>query len=226
MSLLETLPIEKITKSPRKTVSLRVTERGTLDIRMPVSMSKSELERFLARHINWINERISRMQRAREFTVKQFVQGEKFLFLGKLYDLQFTEDSKTALELRDKFYLSKSYKHRAREIFEHWYKARAKEYFYKRAFIYSSLMGVRFNNLKLSQAKQRWGSCSSKGNINIVWRLIMAPPWVIDYVIVHELAHLRYMNHSKSFWRLVAKVYPQYKQAIKWLKENGYYLNF
>lgn len=81
--------------------------------------------------------------------------------------------------------------------------------------------GFEFNNIAIRDQSTRWGSCSSKKNLNFNWRLIFGPEEVLDYVIVHELCHLKEMNHSKNFWNLVASIMPDYKQRRNWLKSNG-----
>ena len=78
----------------------------------------------------------------------------------------------------------------------------------------------------LRHKHSNWGSCSSKGNINIAIRLLFAPREVQDYVLVHELAHLHELNHSKRFWDIVARVYPEYRQAERWLRENAHHCRF
>ncbi|OGC23366.1 hypothetical protein A2291_06875 [candidate division WOR-1 bacterium RIFOXYB2_FULL_42_35] len=90
-----------------------------------------------------------------------------------------------------------------------------------RANYYSALSGLKYIRIKISQAKQRWSSCSSKGSLNFAWRLVLAPQFVIDYVVVQELAHLKHRNHPKGFWREVDLFFPAYKQAKLWLKEYG-----
>lgn len=85
-------------------------------------------------------------------------------------------------------------------------------------------MGLAYKSLKINNAKTRWGSCGSSGNLNFTWRLIMAPKKVVDYVIVHELAHLKQMNHSPKFWNEVKLIIPDYKNDELWLKRNGHLL--
>ncbi len=85
--------------------------------------------------------------------------------------------------------------------------------------------GLIFKQIKISSAKGRWGSCSPQGNLNFNWKLILAPLFVIDYLIVHELAHLVVKDHSKRFWAKVASMDPQYLKAEHWLKHNGYSLD-
>ncbi len=226
MPISEQLPIEKIIRQDRRTVSIQVTDDAKIIIKVPRHASKQDIEQVLEQHIRWIQNRLTRARQGKQWTQRKFTDGEKFLYLGYLYQLKLIDTHKAPLVLKDNvFYLERKYQPFARDIFEKWYRRKAAENFYNRVRIYAPLLGVEFRQLKLSSARTRWGSCSSNGNINIVWRLIMAPQWVIDYVIVHELAHLRHMNHSSSFWQLVEAVYPEYKQARNWLKQNGHYLN-
>lgn len=101
------------------------------------------------------------------------------------------------------------------------YRQAAKEYIPKRAEYYAAQLGVSYNRITIRDQKTRWGSCSGKGNLSFNWRLILAPPKILDYVVVHELCHRREMNHSPRFWALVESILPDYKQSRKWLKENG-----
>lgn len=111
-------------------------------------------------------------------------------------------------------------------IIKGWYIKKATESFNKSIKVYSQLIGVKFNRICLREQKTRWGSCSSKGNLNFNWKLIMAPSFVLDYIVVHELCHLIHMNHSKSFWCEVERFMPSYKVAEQWLKLNSGKLNF
>ncbi len=94
----------------------------------------------------------------------------------------------------------------------------------KRMGLWAKKLNINFNKVRISNAKKRWGSCSSKGVVSITWRLVFAPQEVLDYVIVHELIHLNHMNHSKRFWLEVQKVIPDYKKHKKWLKSNDHLL--
>ena len=101
------------------------------------------------------------------------------------------------------------------------YRKAAKEYIPKRVAYYAKLLGVTYGTISIRDQKTRWGSCSSKGNLNFNYRLILAPPKVLDYVVIHELCHRKEMNHSKKFWSYVESIMPDYKEYRKWLKENG-----
>ena len=97
----------------------------------------------------------------------------------------------------------------------------ARDIFTRKTEYYARIMGVTYGRISIREQKTRWGSCSSKGNLNFNWRLIFAPPEVLDYVVVHELAHRKEMNHSKAFYAIVESVLPDYRKWRRWLSENG-----
>lgn len=108
-----------------------------------------------------------------------------------------------------------------RSQLEKWYRREALLVITQKAEEYARIIGVHFEDIRIKDQKSRWGSCSSKGNLNFNWRIIMAPEPVCDYVIIHELCHLVFMDHSSNFWNLVLRTCPEYKQYKKWLRENA-----
>ncbi len=104
---------------------------------------------------------------------------------------------------------------------EAFYRKKAREVITSRVEYYSPMIGKPYQGISIRDQKTRWGSCSSKGNLNFNWRLILAPPQVLDYVVVHELCHLLHMDHSPAFWQEVERICPDYKVCRRWLKENG-----
>ncbi|MGN0393128.1 MAG: M48 family metallopeptidase, partial [Bariatricus sp.] len=101
------------------------------------------------------------------------------------------------------------------------YRDKARDIFEQKVSYYARMMGVSYGRIAIRDQKTRWGSCSGEGNLNFNWRLIFAPAGVLDYVVVHELAHRKEMNHSPRFWRVVEDTMPEYRKYQKWLKENG-----
>ena len=101
------------------------------------------------------------------------------------------------------------------------YRDKAREIFEQKVSYYARMMGVSYGRIAIRDQKTRWGSCSGEGNLNFNWRLIFAPAGVLDYVVVHELAHRKEMNHSPRFWKVVEDTMPEYRKYQKWLKENG-----
>lgn len=108
-----------------------------------------------------------------------------------------------------------------RKALEERYRKAAKEYFPARVAYYEKLLGVTHTSITIRDQKTRWGSCSARGGLNFNWRLMLAPPRILDYVVVHELCHRKEMNHSKAFWNAVEMILPDYKELRAWLRENG-----
>ena len=102
-----------------------------------------------------------------------------------------------------------------------WLREYARAEFEKKVRFYADKMQVSVNRIAVKEQKTRWGSCSAKGTLSFNWRLMLAPPAILDYVVVHELCHLTHMNHSAAFWQAVEAVYPDYRSARRWLKEHG-----
>lgn len=102
-----------------------------------------------------------------------------------------------------------------------WYKAQARRFFTEKVEFEKVKYGFYYNDISIKDTISRWGSCSTKKNFNFNWRLVMAPPEILDYVVIHEIAHLTYMNHSKDFWALVTQRFPRCYEAKTWLKDNG-----
>jgi len=151
----------------------------------------------------------------------RYENGETFLFLGKAYSLTLLSGRVPAMEFQEGFFLNVARKADAPALFTTWYQSQARQYFINRLAALAHANGFRYQRMRLSSARTRWGSCSRRKTISLTWRLIMAPPEVIDYVILHELVHLEIPNHSKAFWQRVAALQPGYAALRKWLKENG-----
>ena len=148
------------------------------------------------------------------------------MFFWEEYELIYEWNSKVVDFDWMNFFLGKRFKSKAADSFATFYKKEARKYIEKRIKFIAEQNNLEFNDLKITSAKTRWGSCTSAKNINFSYRLIMAPIKTVDYVIVHELAHLVEMNHSKKFWDLVEKMmkwlYPwDYKIHKKWLSDHG-----
>lgn len=211
----------KIIKSFRKTLSMKMDETGKLIVKVPYFVNKKTIEDFISKNKSWIEEKKQNvLERFREFK-----EWEKFFFFWEEYGLVFDEENNNIYFDGLNFYLHKKHKDKVKEKLVNFYKIEAKKYIEKRAKEIAEISNLRFNTLKITSAKTRWGSCTSKQNVNFSYRLIWAPMKTIDYVIIHELAHLKEMNHSKKFWLLVEdmskSLYPgDFKNNKKWLSEN------
>lgn len=218
-------------RSRRKTIALIVTREGQLVVRAPLHASQVQINQLITEHADWIRKKMAQnQQRSRQKVAHCFEAGESFLFLGRDYPLVLEEANRLALELRQEtgqkecFVLGRSAAPQAARVFETWYRAQARQIFDQRVTLYAARLGFFPKRLRLSSARTRWGSCSSTGTLSLTWRLVMAPLEVIDYVVVHELVHLKVPNHSKVFWARVGEIMPDYAARRAWLKKNGWRL--
>ena len=214
-------------KRRRKTISLHIKEDGRLVIYVPYHTPKGEIEGFIKEKESWVIKKISEKERSIKEREKAFIPGEKFLYSGELYPLEIgdTNDKGFPLKLSfGKFILDKDHLEEARDLFIHWYKREAKEKIEGRVHYFSNRLQLFPKGIKITSAKYRWGSCSRDGRLSFSWRLIMAPLSVIDYVLIHELVHIREKNHSKRFWTYLETILPDYRKHRFWLKENGHRL--
>ena len=198
----------------------------------PHSAKMSDVDRALEAKSGWIYKHYVEFQsrKAREHK-REWDSGEKVLYKGKEYEIRIFkhEEKRTTIKFNGiRFEIlvnneigTNERKFLVKSILRHWYKKAAKIFIKDRLDYFCKITGLTYNIMRIKEQKTRWGSCSKKGNLNFNWKLIMSPEWVVDYIIVHEVCHLRYLNHSGEFWDMVALYMPDYKKARKWLKENG-----
>ena len=212
----------QLIRSRRKSIALIVQRDGTLVVRAPLRTPQAHIEAVLAEKEEWIREKQEHNRKLWNAQApRTFNGGEEFLFLGKSYRLAIVEGQKQALEFREGFYLRRSAIKLASATFEKWYREQARQIFTERVGFFARRHGFRYRSIRISGARTRWGSCGAKGTLNFSWRLAMAPLEVIDYVVMHELAHLEEKNHSRKYWARVERMMPDYKLRRQWLKKNG-----
>ena len=214
----------KIVHTKRKTIVLVVENDGSLTVRAPLWASRVKIEQFIKEKSEWIQKR-QEWIRLHSDASHRFEEGELFYFLGKAYPLVYASNLQQQFFFNDKFHLSRSQQNHAKKVFIAWYRDRARQIISERIIILAKCHDFSYKQIRITSARTRWGSCSSRGTLNFSWRLVMAPLEVIDYVIVHELAHLRIKNHSADFWKFLGQISPDYKSHRLWLKENGVRLN-
>lgn len=213
--------IDQFIRARRRTISIQIKPDGQVIVRAPLRAAERIILEFVESKAGWIERKKAEAARHAPVATKQFKTGESFLLLGREIPLQVVENQRAALTLTDQFILSKKAAPKAVDVFEKWYKARALQVLSERVKLYAAQHGFKPMRIRITSARTRWGSCSSRGTLSFTWRLVMAPIEVIDYVVVHELVHLKVKNHSKVFWDSVAALMPDYKQRLAWLKANG-----
>ena len=207
----------QVVRSNRKSVALVIDNEANLIVRAPALMPDTVIDEFVRRKKRWINEKQQQVAVFGEKHPPVVVEtGESIMYLGSNYaiiknDVDEADISGNELIVPENYDI---------EALIAWLKGQAMQIISERVTLYANVMGVTPGTVKLSEAKARWGSCSTKNNLNFAWRLVMCPLSVIDYVVVHELSHITYKNHSPAFWARVKTVLPTYEDGQEWLKLN------
>ena len=217
--------ISQVIRTKRRTLVLQIMPDASLIIRAPARASEEMIRKAVQKKMPWILKK-QRMARETFRPPVKFVDGEEFPYLGEWHKLLVVPGASVPLVFNEKeFLLSGTHLPEARRLFEEWYKEKAFEIVNNRLKQYAEKTGLKYTNISITSAKKRWGSCSLKGRLNFTWRLVMTPLAVVDYVIVHELAHLEEHNHSSRFWQKVRVLLPNYRQTKQWLKNHHLPLN-
>lgn len=232
---LEQLRLDIVRRPFQRSVSVRVRPNGIVRVTCSKTTKITHIQEFLLAHKQWVEKAQNSFGHLREkYPPKQFYPGETFLFEGRRLRLATGADEKGG---RPRFYLKNDFlvfshdleKYSPDEL-KNWlrstYKAKAKARLKVLVQEVSMQMGLQPTGLSFRSQRTRWGSCSPEGKISLNWKLIVAPPEVMRYVVVHELAHLKHPNHSKDFWSLVARYCPDYKTHRRWLHEHQYETDF
>lgn len=208
--------------SERKTIAISVERDRSVVIRAPIGTTEAAIDRIVERKKAWIYGKLSHPQKYPEKATRaEFVSGETILYLGRKYRLEIRKGAKEGIEFEGKFVVTGTSRDRASDMFREWYKQAAKEAILPRVEVHSQKLGVTPQRVSISNSRYRWGSCTPRDNLSFNWKLVKAPIYVIDYVIVHELAHLIEANHTPRFWNIVRTQSPRHSRAKEWLKEHG-----
>ena len=213
-----------IERSNRRTLLLTVLKNGAVVVKAPISMKEETINRFVAEKQEWIKSKLFMHQK----TVSKFedvIKYKKFLLYGNKYTIVL--DSVKRIETNEKFQIimpSKIEPEKILKTLKAWYKKVAKQVLSERLAFVENKIKLKSNSFRIGDSKGRWGSCNSRGAICLNFRVLMLPPALIDYVIVHELCHLVEMNHSKNFWKLVTSFLPNVDKLKSAIKEYGFLL--
>lgn len=213
--------VDQIIRSKRRTIALIVESDGSVTVRAPLKASDRLILQFVENHARWVEKKQAEIHAAVPIQPKQYLPGESFLYLGQSYPLEIVKDQKRKLVLEDCFKLAESVQANAETVFQNWYRQQAGRIITGRVQHFADNHQFSYKKIRISSARTRWGSCSTSGTLGFSWRLILTPPDVIDYVVVHELAHTVHHNHSKRFWKLVETLLPDYKERRRQLREYG-----
>jgi hypothetical protein len=212
----------------KKTLSIQVDTNGTVLVRVPFRTLQTDIDRFLKEKSEWLQKIIGRQQKHNhDRQARSFIPGERFPYLGKNYDLKIHDQSDLdgALTFTGReFLLGRDAVRGARILFHLWYQKQARMHLEERVRCLSGLLGLFPRGVAVNNGRSRWGSCSPDDRLTFAWRLIMAPAEIIDYVVVHELCHMKIRNHSRDYWWLVEHILPDHRKRRIWLRDHGHLL--
>lgn len=219
------IEFERLASKSKNTITIRVDSGKKVSVKAPTDLTEGELTRIVKTKTPWIIDKFQRIAEIKEFgSIKEFISGESFLYKGKLLRLKVIPSSKEEVYTDTTTIFCKTSQKDPQRValqLEDWYKQRAKQYLENRIQRFSSKFRKKPSKVRIRNQSLRWGSCTKNGEILLNWRIIMAPPSVIDYVIIHELAHLQEKNHTEEFWEVVANAMPEYEGKREWLRVNG-----
>jgi predicted metal-dependent hydrolase len=217
-----TFTVERSAK--RQNLTITVERDRSVVVHAPLNVSDETIWKLVESKRQWLYEKIRHEQKYQALPHppgKELVTGESALYLGRSYQIEVVEDGEGEVRFAQRFVIPTSRAKERKGAMQEWYAARAKEVILPRVRRHARELGVQFANAKIVDNRYRWGSCTVNDNVTFNWRLIKAPMFVIDYVIVHELAHLIEANHTPAFWNVVRTQVPKMEKAKAWLKDNG-----
>lgn len=218
----ETLCYELV-QTQRRSIELRAAAQGA-KVFAPRGVSLKVVDGFVRQRADWLRETQARLEDYRQAHLAQHpvTQGAPILVQGRMARLRLVEKGQAPAGLfGNQLTVALSPGQDPRQAVRALLIQMARQQIEQRLAYYIPLVGRAPGAVSIREQRTRWGSCSNLGNLNFNWKLIMAPPQALDYVVVHELCHLHELNHSRRFWDRVAAIQPDYADWVKWLKENG-----
>lgn len=210
-----------------KRISIVAEHKDGIVVKIPEGLEERRAHDFVKDQASWIFKhwhRAERLKRIHKDQLMPIAERPEISYLGRTYRLRVVtgSDLMPSVHFNGEMLVITCFDAKESErLLERWYRQQAKAVIVGALLTYSPLMDVKYDDVVIKDQKSRWGSCSSQGNLNFNWRLIKAPKDVLEYVVIHELAHRKEMNHSERFWKIVSQYSKNYVQHNKWLKANS-----
>ena len=211
----------RLRRSHRRSIGLTIDQHG-LRVAAPLRAPLYEIEGLIRKHAAWVQGKLAEWRERPAQAALALQDGALIEVLGLPRQIRRIDASRVLASLNGtQILLQLPAEMPAGPLLEKLLREQARQFFHERLAYYAPALGVAPPPLRLSSARTRWGSCSRHGGISLNWRLILMPPPVVDYVVCHELAHLREMNHSPRFWSVVEQLYPDWRAQRLALRELG-----
>ena len=208
----------------RRKLTISVERDSKVVVHAPEGTSDEKINEVVNAKRQWIYDKLNHPQKYKvspHAPGKELVNGESAFYLGRQYRIELVKEGLDEIKFEQRFLIPAVQASKRTEVLQKWYIEKAKEKIVPRVKHHASQLGVQVSGIKIVSNRYRWGSCTLNNNVNFNWRLIKAPMFVIDYVIVHELAHLIEANHTARFWNIVRAQVAMMDKARDWLKEHG-----
>jgi hypothetical protein len=215
-------------RSDRKTADIVIERSGDIVVRAPAGIDDDTIRHIVADRALWVHRSLAEwvdLNASRRH--RPLVQGQGFAYLGRSYRLKFVSGSEVPLRLKNghwelsEEFLATQGEVAVHKVFRDFYLAKGEQILADRVAHFAPLVGVKPCSIAVRELGYHWASCGTGGALNSNWKALMAPQTVIDYVVVHELCHLRHRDHSDAFWNEVDKVLPRFRERKEWLRRNG-----
>jgi predicted metal-dependent hydrolase len=214
--------IDRLVRSSRKTIAIIIRPDGALEVRAPKRAAMAHIVSFVESKRDWIAKHQAEVkQRQPLAAARQFTEGEAVLLLGQTCRLRLEKERQIPHLDGELLRFPLLAPARSEAALIAWYQRMARQIITSRVAELAAQHRWKYAAIRINSAQTRWGSCSSRNGLNFTYRLVMAPPHIVDYVIIHELAHTAEHNHGPNFWKLVALAAPDYQRSIDWLSRNG-----
>jgi len=216
---------ELIRTSRTKTASIKVDD-GLVSVVVPKALAAERIEQLVEDKYQWIVQKIALHHASKPASDREFISGEAYAYLGRNYRLKVLTGSYSPVKLIQGRLVATlpdgaKRSNLVRDAVIRWYKLNALRKIKEKVRRYSKVMNLEPKSVDIKTFKSRWGSCSPKGELDFNWVIVMAPNRIVDYVVVHELCHLKQLDHSPKFWKEVKRVMPDYAEHKEWLKVNS-----
>lgn len=213
----------KVYKTNRKTISLTLERNNEVVIKAPYHATDDKIEEFFLRKQEWLYTKLEEKNKFVDYPNKRELQnGRWFYYMGRMYKLEIVENVDFKLRFyKNKFELNKEYIENWHDIFIEWYKERFNQKILPRVKLFSKKYNLSPEKISVKDINNRWGNCSKENKLSFHWKIMLAPIAVIDYIIIHELCHIKYKNHSPLYWTMLSSLMPEYEEHKDWLKRYG-----
>jgi predicted metal-dependent hydrolase len=212
----------------RRTTDIVIERNGLIVVHPPMDYTPEQVDAVVESKRMWIYRNLADWRDLNTTAVvREWVNGETFLYLGCAYRLSLVAEQDCDLKLKEgRFCLSRKLidigsAEAAKKAFETYYSDKGLLRINERVKYFAAKVGVTPKSVKIRDMGYRWASCNKNNELSFHWKCMMAPPKIIDYIIVHELCHIHHLNHSDAFWNEVDKIMPDYRERKEWLRQNG-----